>query len=1128
MKKLVTFLYCLCSIVVLQAQTAIAPSGNGSAGSPYLIATLNNLYWIADQANNLSNDFTGKYFKQTADIDASTTAGWNSGAGWNPIAAGTSAMFFGSYDGQGHIITGLTVNRPTTNCVGLFGYLGYGTIQNLGLVSASINGFEQAGGLIGYVDHGGSIINCYTTGSVNASNQIAGGLIGGYEYNTSGSIHNCYSSCSVNSPSVAGGLIGSFLYNSNTISNCYAIGTVSGSSFIGGFIAQSNGSETPNYCFWNTNIYPTDNGSATGKTTTELQTQATYTGWTFGSGNWAYTTGKNNNYPYLAWQTVFGASITTTTTSVSANSATLGGNVTDNGGYAVTERGIIYSSTNTKPIIGGIGVTKATNGTGSGIFSASIGSLTENTTYYVQAYAITSMGTTYGGIQTFTTLKLPTITTQAVSSIAATTATGNGNITSLGIPNPTAYGVCWSTTSGAETATGNYVNNGSASGIGAFTASITGLASNTTYYVKAYATNTAGTSYGSEVSFTTLPVAPTVTTQAVSSILTETATGNGNITDLGVPNPTAYGVCWSTTSGAETATGNYVNNGSASGIGAFTASITGLTANTTYYVKAYATNIAGTVYGSEVNFTTMTNGTFTAATNNDWGTATNWASNSVPTSATDVTIPSGKNPVINATTQASCNNLTVTGTLTIQSSASGTGSLIVSGTSTGTVNCERYITGSAWHVVSPIAAFGSISTFIQTPGNAIPSKDVTGTNRYGMMDYDEATNTWNNYYAATTTDILPAGKGYSLRRASDGIVTFTGDLTSGTKLVSLSKGGTGWNCIGNPYTSAINMNNAANASYNFLKTNAIDNTSTLDPSYACMYLWDDATLSYKILGNGSYGTRDLGQNVLQAGQGFFVKAASDGVIVQFTNNMQAHQTATPFRAPAVTTSWPGITLTATSAATSSAAIITFNRNMTKGLDPTYDAGLLRGTNGLSLYTRLVENNGVDFAIQCLPDNYSNLVIPVGVDCKDGGEITFSAETVELPKNCKVMIEDKTTNTFTSLTEGGTYKTTVSAGSTSAGRFYIHTGANTTTGISGLTPETSSLKAYIANEAIIIEGEVADQAIATLYNLQGLKVHVNLLQKGSLNTLPCSDLMKGIYLLTIQQDGKTVTKKLIKE
>ncbi|HUW06647.1 MAG TPA: cadherin domain-containing protein, partial [Williamwhitmania sp.] len=198
----------------------------------------------------------------------------------------------------------------------------------------------------------------------------------------------------------------------------------------------------------------------------------------------------------------------------------------------------------------------------------------------------------------------PTVTTQAVSSIAATTATGNGNITNLGVPNPTAYGVCWNTT-GTPTTSDSKVDKGAASATGAFTASMTSLTANTTYYVRAFATNTAGTSYGAEVSFTTSPIAPTVTTQAVSSIAATTATGNGNITNLGVPNPTAYGVCWNTT-GTPTASDSKVDNGAASATGAFTASMTSLTQNTTYYVRAYATNTAGTSYGTEVSFTTLT------------------------------------------------------------------------------------------------------------------------------------------------------------------------------------------------------------------------------------------------------------------------------------------------------------------------------------------------------------------------------------------------------------------------------------------------------------------------------------------------------------------------------------------
>lgn len=96
----------------------------------------------------------------------------------------------------------------------------------------------------------------------------------------------------------------------------------------------------------------------------------------------------------------------------------------------------------------------------------------------------------------------PIVTTQAASSIASTTATGNGNITSLGSPNPTAYGICWNT-SGTPTIANSKVDKGAASATGAFTASMTGLTASTTYHVRAFATNTAGTSYGTEVSFTT-------------------------------------------------------------------------------------------------------------------------------------------------------------------------------------------------------------------------------------------------------------------------------------------------------------------------------------------------------------------------------------------------------------------------------------------------------------------------------------------------------------------------------------------------------------------------------------------------------------------------------------------------
>ncbi|HEX2994548.1 MAG TPA: NBR1-Ig-like domain-containing protein [Anaerolineales bacterium] len=197
----------------------------------------------------------------------------------------------------------------------------------------------------------------------------------------------------------------------------------------------------------------------------------------------------------------------------------------------------------------------------------------------------------------------PTVTTQAVTNISTTTATGNGNITALGVPNPTQHGVVWST-SANPTINNNNTTDGPISATGAFTSSITGLTPGTTYHVRAYATNATGTSYGEDVTFTTTaPQAPTVTTQAVTNVSTTTATGNGNITALGVPNPTEHGVVWSTSANPTTAD-NKTTDGPVSATGAFTSSITGLTPGTTYYVRAYATNAAGTVYGEELSFTT--------------------------------------------------------------------------------------------------------------------------------------------------------------------------------------------------------------------------------------------------------------------------------------------------------------------------------------------------------------------------------------------------------------------------------------------------------------------------------------------------------------------------------------------
>lgn len=287
---------------------------------------------------------------------------------------------------------------------------------------------------------------------------------------------------------------------------------------------------------------------------------------------------------------------TTAISSITPTSVVSGGEIASDGGATITVKGVCWS-TNANPTIAL--ATKTDDGTGTSNYSSTVAGLSPGVTYFLKAYATNKAGTGYGNELSFTTPANPsTITTTAITAITSTSATSGGTISSDGGGGITAKGVCWSTTVN-PTITNSKTNDGS--GNSQFSSNMTGLAPGTKYYVKAYATNSAGTSYGNETSFTTLPIIPTITTTLASAITSTSATSGGNVTSDGGGNVTSRGVCWNTTTGP-TISNNKTTDGV--GTGSYTSVLTPLTANTTYYVKAYATNSAGTAYGNEVSFKT--------------------------------------------------------------------------------------------------------------------------------------------------------------------------------------------------------------------------------------------------------------------------------------------------------------------------------------------------------------------------------------------------------------------------------------------------------------------------------------------------------------------------------------------
>lgn len=376
----------------------------------------------------------------------------------------------------------------------------------------------------------------------------------------------------------------------------------------GGMISSDGGTITAHGICWSTSTNPTIDlstktidGNGTGTTFTSnltgLSPSTKYYVRSYATN--AAGTGYGNELSFTTAAVQIPTLTTKAVTDITLLSAISGGTISSNGGAAVTARGICWS-TNTNPTIGL--ATKTTDGIGTGTFTSNLAGLSQNTQYYVRSYATNAAGTAYGNEVSFTTAtaQLPTLATRSVADITIFSATSGGTISSDGGAAVTARGICWSTSANPTVGLATKTTDGN--GTGTFTSNLAGLAQNTQYYVRSYATNAAGTAYGNELTFTTFGVQiPAVTTAAVSSIASLTATSGGQ-NDSGGATITARGICWSTSPNPTIALSTKTVE--AGNIGTFISFLAGLSANTQYYVRAYATNSAGTGYGNEVSFTT--------------------------------------------------------------------------------------------------------------------------------------------------------------------------------------------------------------------------------------------------------------------------------------------------------------------------------------------------------------------------------------------------------------------------------------------------------------------------------------------------------------------------------------------
>ena len=274
--------------------------GQGTIQNPYQISNLDDLltfstnddYWVQNV-----------YIKQMEDIDATPTQYWNEGAGFSPIGR-HDRRFRGHFDGDGHIISNLFINRPDSDYIGFFGYTHAATIRNVSIENANFIGNYVVGGISGaFVSS--TINNCYTNVSIHGFQGVST-FIG---VSHSSVIRNCYAKGEVEASHHIGGLVG-YLYSYSQIENSFSVSVLDGISYVGGLVGFKEDSTVTN-SFWDidsSNQAESDGGS--GQSTSEMKTLSTYlnAGWDFidetDNGTEDIWTFILNEYPHLSWEDI--------------------------------------------------------------------------------------------------------------------------------------------------------------------------------------------------------------------------------------------------------------------------------------------------------------------------------------------------------------------------------------------------------------------------------------------------------------------------------------------------------------------------------------------------------------------------------------------------------------------------------------------------------------------------------------------------------------------------------------------------------------------------------------------------------------------------------------------------------
>ncbi|MCF8366064.1 MAG: hypothetical protein K9H16_09795 [Bacteroidales bacterium] len=986
----------------------------------------------------------------------------------------------------------------------------------------------QTGGLISSTENS-TIRSCSSSVDIEINNPrkaYIGGLVGAV--NTNVVIENCYATGNVIADDCwhVGGLIGDIDHTPVTVSNCYSSGVVTGQmggNLTGGLIgtiAYPSGGVQIQNSFWDTEASGIAiSAGGTGKTTVEMKTESTFTnaGWDF-SAIWGINGFDNEGYPFLL---PIGMPIVTTDeiSNIETNSAQSGGNVLDEGFSSVFSKGIIWDDSGIPMVTNYLGITN--EGGGAGAFTSNLSGLNDTTVYYVRAYATNSEGTGYGSVKTFATLmdEPPAMAPPG----NALDFDGTDDYVSI-LNNESNFDFTTAMTIEAWIKVDNFDEDWQAivtkgdgawrlhrhSGTNHISFGTSGLSNvdleGTTdlnngqwHHVACVFDGSTKYIYVDGTLDISVSASGTIATNNYLVNIAENGENTGRYFNGLIDEVRIWNIARTQTEIQDNK--NNVLTGNESGLVAYykfdQTSGSYLYDHTENGNQGALQNMDNSDWVPSGWLTD--NDTWTGAIDNDWAKPGNWEGATGPP-------VSGKNAVIPVTTNnprlessAEIDGLYISdgasltigenGSLTVDgllSNASGSGGLIIESTATGTgslisstasvpATVQRYIAGSpAWHLVS-------------SPVSNATAEAFSG---HYLQFFTEATAVWTDI-VEPTANLTPA-KGYSLWSGEE-TYTFEGNLNAGNQSIATTQiyedpneTYYGWNLVGNPYPSSINW-------------------AQLDDTWGAVYYYTGTT--YATWNNGAQTNN--GTQYVAPGQGFFI--SSDGSNFQLTDAHRTHEgTSNYFKNETAISDM--LRLQVSNNQGSDEVCIRQQAEATDNFDRPFDAWKIRTGNAETAQLYTLSGSGI-LSIDTRPECTE---IQLGFSCSLNGLFTFSL--AEIHDFTSALIEDTKTGKRHNLLNGS-YDFNWKTGDSET-RFKLHLNA---VGIQENQLSESNILIYAANNQIVIKG--AENGEMIVLDVMGRIVLRQEISGKGIITIPVN-LLTGVYVVMIATAFETKTEKVL--